>query len=63
MKFIKLESITGQYFYINIQDIIFIESYSKNSSYAKVHLRNYEYTLISKKSPEEIYEILIELTK
>ena len=36
MKFIKLESIYGGSFCINIKDIIFIEQYNKSSNYAKI---------------------------
>lgn len=66
MKFIKLESIYGGSFCINIKDIIFIEQYNKSSNYAKIHIRHlndHECWLISKESPEEVYEMLVKLTK
>jgi|GEM_PF-3886052 hypothetical protein len=63
MKFIKLESIYGGSICFNIEDIILIEQYSKSDNSAKIYLKNYQYHINTKESPEEIYEMLVGLTK
>lgn len=63
MKFIKLQSIYGGSICFNIEDIILIEQYSKSDNFAKIYLKNYQYHINVKESPEEIYEMLVELTQ
>lgn len=63
MKFIKLQSIYGGSICFNIENIILIEQYSKSENYAKIYLKNYQYHINTKESPEEIYEMLVQLTK
>lgn len=63
MKFIKLQSIYGGSICFNIERIILIEQYSKSDNYAKIYLNDYEHWLASKESPEEIYEMLVQLAK
>lgn len=62
MKFIKLQSIYGGSICFNIENIILIEQYSKSENYAKIYLKNYQYHINTKESPEEIYEMLNKLT-
>ena len=58
MKFIKLESVYGGPLCFNIEDIVLIEQYNKKDNSARIYLKNHQYHINSKESPEEVYEII-----